>query len=73
MKGKDFLVSFRRSEKVCEIGAFVFAGVILFPFLFKSFFVVDMAFLLNFLKFWQLSFGLSIKSTHEIEWSKVTP
>ena len=33
---------------------------------------MDMAFLSNFFEFWQLSFGLSIKSTHEIEWSKVT-
>ena len=31
-----------------------------------------MAFLSNFLEFWQLSFGLSVKSTHEIEWSKLT-
>ena len=53
MKGKLFLVSFRHSEEVCEIGAFVFAVAILSPF-------------------WQLSSGLSIKSTHEIEWSKVT-
>ena len=30
---------------------------------------MDMAFLSNFFEFWQLSFGLSIKSTHEIEWS----
>ena len=30
-----------------------------------------MAFLSNFLEFLQLSFGLSIKSTHEIEWSEV--
>ena len=30
-----------------------------------------MAFLSNFLEFWQVSFGLSIKSTHEIEWSKL--
>ena len=66
------LVSFRRSEEICEIGAFVFACVILFPFLFKIFFVVDMAFLSNFFEFWQLSFGLSIKNTHETEWSKVT-
>ena len=72
MKSKFSLVSFRCPEEVSEIGAFVFAGVILFPFLFKSFFVVDMAFLSDFFEFWQLSFDLSIKSTHEIEWSKVT-
>ena len=29
--------------------------------------MVDMAFLSNFVEFWQLSFGLSIKITHEIE------
>ena len=58
---------FRRSEEVCEIGAFVFAGVTLFPFFLKLSFVVDMAFLANFLEFCQLSFGLSIKSTPEIE------
>ena len=34
--------------------------------------LVDMTFLSIFLEFWQLSFGLSIKSTYEIEWSKVT-
>ena len=46
------MVNFRRSEEVWEIGVFVFAGVILFPFLFKSFFfVVDMAFLSNFWSF----------------------
>ena len=65
-------LNFRPSEEVCEIGAFVCAGVTLFPFLLKAFFVVDMAFLLIFFEFWQLSFGLSIKSAHEIEWSKVT-
>ena len=26
----------------------------------------------NFFEFWQLSFGLSVRSTHEIEWSKKT-
>ena len=39
---------------------------------FLSFFVVDKAFLSNFLEFLQLSFGLSSKSTHEIGCSKVT-
>ena len=38
MKGKFYLISFRRSEEVCEIGTFFFAGVILSHFLFKSFF-----------------------------------
>ena len=66
-----WIVNFRHSEEVCEIGAFVFAGVI-FYFLFKSFFLVDKVFLSNVFEFLQLSFGLSIKSTHEIEWSKMT-
>ena len=35
-------------------------------------FVVDKAFLSYVLEFLQISFGLSIKGTHEIEWSKVT-
>ena len=39
---------------------------------FKSFFLVDKVFLSNVFEFLQLSFGLSIKSTHEIEWSKMT-
>ena len=34
-----WIVNFRRFEEVCEIGAFVSAGVVLFPFLFKSFFL----------------------------------
>ena len=34
--------------------------------------MVETDFLLNVFDFWQLSFGLSIKSTHEIELSKVT-
>ena len=65
------LVSFRHSEEVCGTGAFVFAGVILFPFLFKSFYCGGYAIFSNFLEFWQLSFDLSIKSTHEIKRSKV--
>ena len=64
------LLIFRHSE-VCDIGAFVFAGVI-FYFLFKSFFLLGKVFLSNVFKFLQLSFGLSTKSTHEIEWSKMT-
>ena len=47
----SLFLNFRPSEEVCEIGAFVCAGVILFPFLFKIFFVGDMAFLLNFWSF----------------------
>ena len=35
-------------------------------------FVVDKAFLSYVLELLQISFGLSIKGTHEIEWSKVT-
>ena len=62
------IVNFRSSEEVCEMGGFVFAGVILFPFRFESFFfVADMRFLSRFFEFWQLSFGLSVKSTHEIK------
>ena len=73
IKGKDFLVSFRRSEKVCEIGAFVFAGVILFRFLFKNLFLRWIwRFFQFFLEVLQLLFDLSVKSTHETEWSKVT-
>ena len=45
-----WIVNFWRSEEACEIEAFVFAGLILFSFLIKSF-------LLEFLK---LSFSLSI-------------
>ena len=63
--------NFRHSEEVFEIGPLVFAGGILFYFIFKSFFEADKAFLSNFLEFLQLSFGLSVKSTYEIEWSKV--
>ena len=59
------------ADKTVVRTVFVFACVILFPDVFKSFFMADMTFLLIFLKVWQLSFGLSIKSTHEIEWSKV--
>ena len=33
----SLFLNFRPSEEVCEIGAFVCAGVILFPFLFKNF------------------------------------
>ena len=59
-------LNFRPSEEVYEIEAFFCAGVILFPFLFKIF-VMDMAFIyLFFFEFWQVSFGLSVKSTHEI-------
>ena len=54
------------------MGAFVFAGVTYFSFLFKSFFVVNKEFLSNFMQFLQFSFGLSIKSTHEIKRYKVT-
>ena len=61
------IVNFRRSEEVCGIGAFVFADVILFHFLLKSLWHLFQF----FFEFWQLSFGLSIKSTHEIERSKV--
>ena len=53
-----WIVNFRHSEEVCEIGAFVFAGVI-FYFLFKSFFLVDKVFLSNVFELLQLSFGLS--------------
>ena len=35
-------------------------------------FLVDKVFISNVFEFLKLSFGLSIKSTHEIEWSKVT-
>ena len=72
MKGKFFFDHFRRSEEVCEIGAFVFAGVMLFSFLFKSFFCGGYGISFKFFGVFQLSFDLSIKSTHEIEWSKVT-
>ena len=34
-----WILNFRCSEKCCQIGAFVFAGVILFPFFIKSFFL----------------------------------
>ena len=34
--------------------------------------MVDKAFISNFLEFFQLLFGLSIKSTREIDWLKVT-
>ena len=33
---------------------------------------MDKVFLPNVFEFLKLSFGLSIKSTHEIEWSKMT-
>ena len=33
---------------------------------------MDKVFLSSFVQFLQLAFGLSIKSTHETEWQKVT-
>ena len=59
-------------KKFVKLGAFVFAGLI-FYFIFESFgFWWIRYFFQMFLSFLQLSFGLSIKSTHEIEWSKMT-
>ena len=53
-----WIVNFRRSEEVCQIWAFVFAGVILFPFLFKKFFCGRYGISFNFFGVLQLSFGL---------------
>ena len=74
------LVNFTHSEEVYEIEAFVFAGVKLFIFLYNSFLCGGYGISFNFweggvgggVRFWQLSFDLSIKSTHKIECSKVT-